>query len=485
MLIVSCWTSFLNPYFLYDSSVWCVLGKGLTEGLLPYRDIFDHKGCYLYAFYAAAACFGNIKVGLTVLLTILLTVDSLFVYRIARLFLSGKGAWCIVALFYVLLSGLIGNGGCVEEISLPFLLWPIYRLLYLCIKQNILRDIRKRDFVIIGFCGGIHAMLRMNNAGCLVGGTIFLFLYLLYHRRMTIVCQGLGLAIAGFIAALLPGILYFAWHDALYDMWYGSVLFNFAYAGTNTVSGSWPDKLLPHTYLLALAVAVFVDRKHTVLLKSAQAFILFVAMIGALAISIGKDYAHYAICILPACIIASSYALSLVCRLHKPWLNASAYTFLCVILIGPYTPLVKGQLLSAFSTLLLHYEVPCETVSQSDTYRYIHRYATCNREILTSWVSLIPENEKKSFLAYGCFGDVYMYMDLLPEYKYGFIQDAWALFSAGKITPQLEEHFSKNPPLWLLVCTSAEKNNFFRKSIAPNYRPVRESGLYSLMRYNK
>lgn len=485
MLVVSCWTSFLNPYYLYDSSVWCVMGEGWKAGLLPYRDLFDHKGCYLYAFYALAACFGNIKLGLTVLMTILLTVDALFVYKIARLFLSKKATWGVVMLFYGLLAGMIGNCGCVEELSLPFLLWPLCRLLSLCCKQNLLEDIRKRDFAMIGLCGGIHAMLRVNNAGCLVGAAIFVFLYLLYHRRFATVCKGLALAGASFIAALLPGLLYFAWHGALYDLWYGTFLFNFIYAGSSAETHSWISNLLPHTHLWVLGAAMIADRNHTVLSRSAKALIVCIATVGTSAICIGQGFAHYAICVIPSYVVAASYALALFNRFSKRLHYAAAALALCAVLLIPHVRFLRGQIVAAVSTLMLHNRIPCPALEKSHTYQYVQAYAEANRAFLTQWASCIPEDERHSFLAYNCFGDVYLYMNILPEYKYCFIQDDMASHPGSEIAGEMRKHLTEAPPLWLLISHSTLTSPLFKETIEPHYRLIRQGGMYYLLRYKQ
>lgn len=485
MLLIACWTSMLNPYFLYDSSVFCVLGKGWKEGLLPYRDIFDHKGCYLYACYALAAGFGNIKVGLTVLLTLLLTVDSLFVYQIARLFISRKMAWGIVLLFYILLAGMIGNCGCVEELSLPFILWPVYRLLRLAYRPSGLEEASLGDFFIIGLCGGIHAMLRLNNAGCVVGGALALFAVLLYRYKFVAAFRGGCVAAIGFLLALLPGVIYFAWQGALHDLWYGTILFNFLYAGSASAGSGTAARLLPHLYLIVLAGVLLADVKKNNIPQRVKGLVLSVSLIGSLAISIGQSYHHYFICVLPAQVITLSCAMAVFCLAQRKMLSLVVAVVVAVVTVCPYTSSLRRQTLASVSALALSHELPCGFLSRSSTYQYVQHYADHNRRELMQWVQDIPENEKRSFLAYNCFGDVYLYMNLLPEYKYCFIQEGLSRHRGSEVMQGLKRHFAEKPPLWLLMCRSDFSSPFYQEIIRENYRPVREGESYSLFRLNK
>lgn len=482
MLFVSCWTSFITPYFLWDSSIFCCIGQGWHEGLLPYRDIFDHKGCYLFAFYLLAACFGHIKVGLTILMTLLLTLDSLLVYKIARLFLSGKRVWGIILLFYILLACMIGNGGCVEEISLPFILWPVYRLLQLFLKQNVLKDVHSRDFLLMGICCGIHAMLRVNNGGCVVGGVCFLILYLFYHKKYSLAIRNVIICCIGFSAALLPGILYFAQQGALYDLWYGTILFNCFYISTGASEHAWSAQLLMHTHLLILAGAIIADQKVRLLSPEAKGLVLFIALIGTSAISIGTGYAHYSICILPVYVIASSYALCLISRCQKKVHIVVAFALLAAFALAPFTSHLRRQILSSVSTLLLHYRIPCGSISHSSTYQFIERYCLHTREDLMQWAARIPDAEKKSFLAYDCFGDVYLYMNLLPEYRYCFLQGAWSRHKGNGVHAALEKHFQETPPLWLIVGRASLNSPIYDKIISPRYQLITENDTHCLLR---
>ena len=41
--------------FWTDSNLYFTIGRGMTEGLMPYRDLFDHKGPLIFVLYALGA----------------------------------------------------------------------------------------------------------------------------------------------------------------------------------------------------------------------------------------------------------------------------------------------------------------------------------------------------------------------------------------------------------------------------------------------
>ena len=43
MLAASVYTTPLNPYYGFDSSVFMAFGKGIAHGLRPYLDLYDNK----------------------------------------------------------------------------------------------------------------------------------------------------------------------------------------------------------------------------------------------------------------------------------------------------------------------------------------------------------------------------------------------------------------------------------------------------------
>ena len=100
--------AFSSPFFRYstnsDSNVYFSVARAMQNGLLPYRDVFDHKGVFLYLIYYVAVWMTPTNMnGVYILLTISSAVTMLYGFRLARLFLPSIPAM-ISALSIILFS---------------------------------------------------------------------------------------------------------------------------------------------------------------------------------------------------------------------------------------------------------------------------------------------------------------------------------------------------------------------------------------------
>lgn len=105
----------------------------MQNGLLPYRDVFDHKGVFLYLIYYVAVWMTPTNMnGVYILLTISSAVTMLYGFRLARLFLPSIPAM-ISALSIILFS--MGSpvyengGGSTEEFFMPCIMACLFYLI--------------------------------------------------------------------------------------------------------------------------------------------------------------------------------------------------------------------------------------------------------------------------------------------------------------------------------------------------------------------
>lgn len=83
--------------FWTDTNVYFTIGRGMTQGLMPYRDLFDHKGPLLYLLYALGACLsGTDFAGVFMLEAASLAATLLVGYAGIRLY--GRGALSCLAI---------------------------------------------------------------------------------------------------------------------------------------------------------------------------------------------------------------------------------------------------------------------------------------------------------------------------------------------------------------------------------------------------
>ena len=119
--------------FWTDTNIYFTIGRGIVRGLMPYRDLFDHKGPLLYALYALAALVSDTSFAGLFLLEVASLAATLYIgWRTVRLY--GEGALTLAAIgvsaIVTTACAAFTQGGSAEEFCLPALalaLWCVLK----------------------------------------------------------------------------------------------------------------------------------------------------------------------------------------------------------------------------------------------------------------------------------------------------------------------------------------------------------------------
>ena len=110
--------------FWTDTNLYFTIGRGMREGLMPYRDLFYHKGPLLFLIYGLAACISDTSfLGVYLLEVVSLFCMLLAAWRLISLFGEGELTLCafpLTAMVTVACTA-FNQGGCAEEFCLPAL----------------------------------------------------------------------------------------------------------------------------------------------------------------------------------------------------------------------------------------------------------------------------------------------------------------------------------------------------------------------------
>ncbi len=281
-----------------DSAVFKIIGQGILDGKLPYRDLFDHKGPVIFYLNACGLGLAGGKVGLFVLNVLFLTATLILVYRIARLFSSAKRSFGI-SLFSLLYWAIFSEGGNLTEgYALPAVALSLYLVLLLC--QN-----PQKTFAgyFVGLCFAWMLLLRMNDAVMLPGGLFAgFFLYGLIQKRYRQVLLATLWFLAGTVTLILPFVLYFAAQNALADFWYGNFTFNYLYSKKNSHALINYGNLFLSLFLV-LSCVLAVGKKK----ENRWLYFVFVPVAILSFFLLGKRlYAHYFLAFLPFLVLCIS-----------------------------------------------------------------------------------------------------------------------------------------------------------------------------------
>lgn len=234
-----------------DANSYFSVGKGLFHGKVPYRDIFDQKGMYLYFFYGLAYLLSHTTfAGVFVLELVLAAADLLSIYRILSLYLKKDLALLLspLPLAAAFASNSFYYGGSAEEICLPFLLAGFYLILRYFKEEYPKKAMDGKTLLFGGLLAGMVANIKFTVLGFFFAWMMCIAIAFLVKKDLKGAVKACGIFLLGMFVPFVPWILYFALQHALYDWYWGYVYINvFAYSNLN---GEGPG-LSERVYILA------------------------------------------------------------------------------------------------------------------------------------------------------------------------------------------------------------------------------------------
>lgn len=464
------WTSFLTPFYVSDSCVFSVMGNGWAHGLIPYRDLFDHKGPFVYLFYAAVAIDGGQRFYLTLLQALFMTANACLLYRTARLFLSPAYTWLSMAAACVLFPACAQGAAMTEELSLPFSLAPLFLLLSHGMKRH--WEMGKFPYLcsaISGACMGVIFLIRMNNAIVVCCCIFVLLLLLLIQKKLSILLkQGLVIAVSCSVV-LAPVCAYFLYQGAWDDFLFGNLLFNLKYAGSGSIDNLF-DQIIRCIFIFPLLCFGLLNRKLKLIDPTTYFVILFIAFSSIAVSSMGLGYWHYTIIALPAFALSIVLLFKLVEHARRESSLSTLVTGIALIALSlsPFCRLtLRGAKLSRDAILY---------AAEPNSKAY-GKYAA--RQAILGLSKHIPEGEKDGVFVFDGSGEVYIYLDILPHCKYFMMHEMFNRMTKGMVEQEVLSRFDTALPKWIYVQKDCK---FLKQLREERYQEVDCQGSFSLLK---
>ena len=217
VLLICSKSSYLYPINDWtDANIYFSMGKGITEGKVIYRDLYDHKGPILYFLHALCAVisFDNF-LGVFWLEVICGTFFLYYSYNIARYLGAGKN--CIVLL--PLLGAIIFSsfsflhGDSTEELCLPILAYT------LLVGLKFTKENQVKPFTLfwVGFWVGVVFFIKFTLVGLQISVCLWIVGYFVLTKQWKKAFENFGILFLGFIVAIIPWIIYFIANGAIID----------------------------------------------------------------------------------------------------------------------------------------------------------------------------------------------------------------------------------------------------------------------------
>lgn len=292
LLVFSWSTSPLYRTFGGDSPFFQIIGLGVTQGKVPYVDLYDHKGPMPFFMDALGYSLGLGRLGLFIIQVLSMTVAMRLFYRIARLFTkTDRTAFFSVVLALIALADFITEGNQVEEWELPYVALTLY---FVC--RYILRGGGPHSAwlsLLYGLCFGAVFYTRPNDGvmwtGSLVFGLLLMWLVRGEWRRFF---ANLGAFLGGCALVSAPIFWYFSSRGAVSDFLFGMITYNIRYA--TDIPFTWGG--IGMIIIPLVIVGTFLLMRHD---RKEFRFVLLPMLVFTLVLIGKRDYYHYLIPLTP------------------------------------------------------------------------------------------------------------------------------------------------------------------------------------------
>jgi hypothetical protein len=334
-----------------DGPVFAYIGWAMHRGLMPYRDIWDHKGPLLYYLqYAGFSLSPNSTIGIGALELIAFSIGFFLLYRVIASFASRLVSIGIAVFSVTFVLHFFGGGNMTESWSLL----PLAAAHYACWRWS--KCPSTWCPVVIGVCFASIFWLRANM-------TVYPLVAILLMLYASQKIEGLFSAMKQFILAVAAGLVFSAlivaplYHWGVFHDFVAAYFgYNAAYSNGLSLASRFDhtNQLLGQLFPMAIAVLGIAgcslcigEWRHTRQvdggLPSLYLRILLVSLpleLAAATLS-GRDYPHYLLPLLPTLVVFAAWFLSELekqCKISgRPILIISLLLGLCALSLTTYS----------------------------------------------------------------------------------------------------------------------------------------------------
>ena len=211
ILLLTSKCSFLYPFNDWvDANAFFTVGKSMMRGIVPYKDLFEQKGIFLYLIYGIGYLISNTTfIGVFFLEVIAWTITLYYCAKIIIMFLPKKSIYLILPIFICLIttSKVFVHGGSAEEFTFPLMAISLYYLI--CHFKE--KELAPKEFILNGILAGLVFLNKYTMLGFWFAFMMCLFFDLFFkkeYRKSFVSCLYflLGMSFPIIIALIYLGI---------------------------------------------------------------------------------------------------------------------------------------------------------------------------------------------------------------------------------------------------------------------------------------
>lgn len=291
--------SLFEPYWYGDEGIYQVLGDGINNGRLLYKDIWDNKPPLLYLLYAL---FNSDQFTLRLVSLFFGILAVITFFFLARKLFSNKLPVYFSTLFFAVLFGLPILEGNIAN-SENFMLFPILLSALIIFKYSAYKNKNGLKYHSAVFAAGLVLSFAFlfKIVAIFDFAAFIIFLFLIEYKKLKDfipTVANLLSFISGFFIPIIFTALFFIFSNAFSDFLTAGFKQNVAYVGYGNKFIIPQDLLILKLFLLsAFSLFLFIKRKRinttTIFVLLWFAFSIFNALFSQ------RPYTHYLLVLLP------------------------------------------------------------------------------------------------------------------------------------------------------------------------------------------
>ena len=439
-----------------DSIIFQILGKYWAQGSIPYKDLWDMKGPFIYLINSIGYLLTDSRTGIYFIQIILMWFTLLSTYHICIQVTAPHQSFIIVLLSLACLSYIYEGGNLTEE----YIIFPLTLSFFYVFKwinryenENTIHHLPQHS-IVYGIVLGLSLMTRLTNALSICTAVGIIMVVLIFHKKYkNIILNALSLLL-GFIITTLPFFLYFHHHQALDEMWKATFLYPLKYAGNTYMDimdiGIHYFILSYFSSILLMILVVYLIVKWRVITLRYTLY-FFAAFIPFIWFCQGNGFGHYGMTVFPLFLLA-------IIEIKKMRMQYAYFIVSIILLIG-----CSSKILYVSKLNNIHHQ-------EIDN---CHLFLKSN-----------PQIDYSSFIAYECLPDIYLTENIRPAVPIFSLQEMgkeripdWHQYVITK--------FSQYKPKWILVKEHENVQNIMIQSLLNKYYILEQSDSYKQLKLYK
>lgn len=341
-----------------DANAFMTVGNAWNHGIIPYRDIFEQKGPFIYIIYGLAAKTGLWFHGIFILETVLMAISLWLLNRSFYLLSDNRFKINITLLIYIIgfvFAPYFDKGGGVEEIATVAIVYLLYLLTYY--YKN--KSLHTSQLIIVAILFSVIFWIKYSM---ILAYVILACAYLVHeylNKNFQKISQFIfiNILVLGLVSAVI--MIYFAIHSGLDDLINVYFVDNiFKYYGNNIGNTKnhlviWFKFFTPILLMFMPIMFISIFKRKNKLISNI--LIISLVLIIILNFSMSNNFLYYSLIVYPIIIY-----LLFISNLSVPHLILAGVLLSLYVLISSPTP---------YGTAFSKYKSPAQIVAKS-THNY-------------------------------------------------------------------------------------------------------------------